>query len=200
MALVYIGGGQYEQALPFATRALETSEKAFGREHEYVAHSLNTTALAYQRLRWMSRALPLYGRALLIAENVEESRSKTLSATVLANVSGLYYAEAKYDQALSLSQRAQSTLEKMEQPNPWILCIALFAQAQSYQALGKYAEALRQYQRILPDHPECVGIFKSGDFVTDGVACAARFGGPLSFNGAIRRSPGNLSAGVRADE
>src|SRR5438132_10942385 len=95
----------------------------------------------------MARARPLYERALAISEKAQGPDGRFLTAAVLTNLSELYRAEAKYDQALSLSQRALSLLEKTEPPNQQMLVLVWALRAESYRALGNYTEALRLYQR-----------------------------------------------------
>jgi tetratricopeptide (TPR) repeat protein len=60
--------GKYEDAILYAKRALEISEKALGNDHPDVAASLNNLASLYYTTGKYSEAEPLYKRALLIRE------------------------------------------------------------------------------------------------------------------------------------
>ena len=55
-------------------RALAIREKAFGKEHEDVAKSVNDLAVTYLNLAEYDRALPLYQRAL--AANLEAGKRR----------------------------------------------------------------------------------------------------------------------------
>jgi CHAT domain-containing protein len=62
--------GQYENALPIITRALEIIQKIHGTEHPDTANSMSSLAYAYGKLGQYEKALKLEIRALAILEKV----------------------------------------------------------------------------------------------------------------------------------
>jgi tetratricopeptide (TPR) repeat protein len=81
--------GRYEQAIPFAEKALTFSENEFGPRHSEVVLDLNSLALLYWQLGRYREAEPLYRRALAIREKALGSEHPDV-ATTLGNLANLY--------------------------------------------------------------------------------------------------------------
>ena len=88
--------GHYEQAIPFAQKALTLGEQELGPEHSYTSTILNNLALLYSNQGRYAEAEPLHRRSLAI-------REKTLGpehphvATTLNNLAELYRAQSRYE-------------------------------------------------------------------------------------------------------
>ena len=80
--------GQYEQAIAAAEKAKAAAEKSFGPEHPLVAQALKTLAEVYELKGEPAKALPLYRRALAIAEKSQKPDGREV-AELKARIAGL---------------------------------------------------------------------------------------------------------------
>ncbi|OQY54208.1 MAG: hypothetical protein DRR08_15465 [Candidatus Parabeggiatoa sp. nov. 2] len=144
----YSQQGKYQQAIPFAGRALVIREKLLGDEHPLVAKSLNTMAELYRQMGESVRAEPRYRRALYLWKKTLGEEHPSF-ATSLNNLASLYvstgeYARAKprYRQALEIRRK---TLGE-EHPD---VAVSLNNLAELYRRMGEYVCAEPLYRRAL---------------------------------------------------
>ncbi len=154
-------GGQYDEAIPLAQRALAIREKALGPDHPDVAASLDALAELYLDKQAYARAEPLYERALVIREKVlgpdhpEVAESLNGLALVLTGKGDRARAEP-------LCKRALAIREKALGPDHPHVAVSLNNLAELYRNKGDDARAEPLCQRALairekalgPDHPD----------------------------------------------
>lgn len=104
LAKTYMNQGEFLQAEPFATEALQIRERTSDDEF-MVSTSLNTLGEIYLHLRKYSKAEPLLLRAIEIRKKHENTHSLVIS---LHNLSQLYYLSGYYPMA---EQLGRATLE-----------------------------------------------------------------------------------------
>ncbi len=81
--------GRYEQAIPFAEKALKLGERELGPKDRDTAPLLNDLALLYKIQGRYGEAEPLYRRALAIDEKTLGPEHPKV-ATTLSNLANLY--------------------------------------------------------------------------------------------------------------
>ncbi len=101
----------YEEALPFAKKALRLGNQEFGLDHPTTATLLNSLAALYEALGRYSEAEPLNQRALAIWEKTLGPEHPEVAAS-LNNLAVLYDAQGKYAKAEPLHKRALAIREK----------------------------------------------------------------------------------------
>ena len=144
--------GRYQEALPFAKKALGLGEQEFGPDHSTTATLLNNLATLYQAQGRYSEAEQLHRRALVIFE-------KTLGpehlhvATSLDNLAGLYRSQGKYAEAEPLYKRSLAIREKALGPEHPDVATSLNNLAGLYQARAKATDIIDQ-QTLLTSAPE----------------------------------------------
>ena len=152
--------GRYEEALPFAQKALRLGVRKFGPDHPSTAAFLNNLAGLYHAQRRYADAEPLHQRLLAIREKAEHLDF----ASSLNNLAALYYGHGRYTEAEPLYERALAIWEKVLGPEHPGLARGLNNLAGLYRAQGRYAEAEPLYRRALanwekalgPEHPYVV--------------------------------------------
>ena len=115
--------GRYQEALPFAERALRLSEHEFGPDHPNTAILLANVAGLSEMLVKYAEAELLYKRALAIQENAPGAKHSSV-APILNNLASLYQAQGKYTEAeplyklaLAIWEKAWTCIEKVESTN-----------------------------------------------------------------------------------
>ncbi len=103
--------GRYEEALPFAEKAVKLGEYEFGFDHPNTANLLNNLARIYYNQGRYVEAEPLYQRALTIREKALGPGHPHV-ATSLNNLAELYRAQGRYAEAEPLHKRALAVREK----------------------------------------------------------------------------------------
>jgi tetratricopeptide (TPR) repeat protein len=106
----YYAMGRYEEAIPFAQRALTIREKVLGPEHPDTAVSLSNLAGLYQAVGEYAKAESLFERALTIREKADPEHPDT--ARLLNLLAELYRATGAYAKAEPLYQRSLTIREK----------------------------------------------------------------------------------------
>jgi len=147
--------GQYTAAISLAERTLALREKVLGKEHLFVATSLNRLGLLYADMGNYSQAEPLYQRSLAIREKVL-GKEHLLVAQSLNNLAELYRAMGNYSQAEPLYQRSLAILEKVP-GKEYPYAISLNNLALLYQAMGNYSQAELLFQRSLAIREKVLG-------------------------------------------
>ena len=120
--------GRYEEALPFARKAVELGEKEAGANHPVFATFLNNLAGLHSDLGHYDKAEPLYRRALAIQEKALGQDHPDVGQT-LNNLAVLHVDLGRYDEAEPLYHRALTIWEKALLPlrpvlTTWRLSIA----------------------------------------------------------------------------
>ena len=131
-----------------------------GPEHPETGTSLSNLALLYKTMGAYDKALPLYKRALAIAEKAQGPKHPS-TGTRLNNLAALHQAMGAYDKALPLYKRALAIAEKAQGPKHPSTGTSLNNLAALHQAMGAYDKALLLFQRALaiaekaqgPEHP-----------------------------------------------
>jgi len=97
----------------FVIRSLAIREKSLGKEHPYVAESLNSLARIYRLQAKYAEAEPLVIRSLAIREKVL-GKEHPVVADSLYNLSELYKAQGKYCEARAVSKRIDEIRQKAQ--------------------------------------------------------------------------------------
>ncbi len=110
---LYAEGG-YQEALPFAEKALRLSEREFGPDHPEVARGLNDLGELYRLQGKYAEAEPLHQRALAIFEKALGPDHPDV-ATGLSNLGLVYHAQGRSGRSGNAGLRpagASSTWER----------------------------------------------------------------------------------------
>ena len=132
--------GRYQEAIPFAEKALALGEREFGRDDPNTAALLNNLAVLYEEQGRYAAAEPLHKRALAIWEKALGPEHPDL-ATSLNNLAELYRTQGRYAAAEPLYKRALAISEKALGPEHPAVATTLSNLAGLYAAQGRYAEA-----------------------------------------------------------
>ncbi len=152
--------GRYNEAIPFAQRALAINEKILGPERLVTATALSNLAVLYATTGAYAQAEPLFQRALAISEKALGSAHPD-TAQSLNNLAGLYRTIGAYAKAAPLLQRALAINEEFRGPEHPATAQSLNNLAGLYRTIGAYAKAAPLLQRALainekvqgPEHP-----------------------------------------------
>lgn len=99
--------GRFQEALPFAERALELSEREFGPDHPEVAAKLNSLAEVYRAQGKFFVAEALHLRALEIREKALRPDDPALAQSI-DNLAKVYRARCPYARVGTLRKRASA--------------------------------------------------------------------------------------------
>ncbi len=94
----------YDEALPFAKRAVAIWERVFGPDDATLAAGLNNLAELYKAQGRYEKALPLYERALGIYEKALGPDHPEVAAT-LNNLAWVYSAQGRHEETVPLMMR-----------------------------------------------------------------------------------------------
>ena len=142
---VYSDKGDYDRALEYYMKALEITEKVLGREHFDTASSYSSIGNVYYCKGDHDRALEYYMKALGIREKVL-GKEHLGTAGSYNNLAWTYHLMGKYEEALPWAKKAVEAFPK--DPN----CIDTLATV--YQGLGRYDEAMEQFELCLKLYKE----------------------------------------------
>ena len=149
-------------------RAVRHAE-ARGADHPVLAAALSDLAEVYRAQAKYDEAVPLYQRAIEIAEKSRGPHDASL-ARPLNSLALVYRAQGMYDEAEPLCRRALGILEKSasaKSVDDRILAPSVNNLLAVYLAQGRYGEALPLYRRAValkerilgPAHPDLAGSF-----------------------------------------
>jgi tetratricopeptide (TPR) repeat protein len=156
--------GKYDEALPFANRALEIRERLLEPEHPDVAIAINSLADIYTDKGEYANADLLYRRSLASREKTLDKDHPDIGAS-LYSIAMLYHVQGKYVEAEPLYKRALDIREKSLGKDHSETAFILGSLGNLYKAQGKYVEAepllkraLEIYEKALgKDHPATAG-------------------------------------------
>jgi CHAT domain-containing protein/Tfp pilus assembly protein PilF len=155
-ALKLVDAGKYDEALPFAERALEIRERLLGTEHPDVAATINRLAGIYIDRGEYVKAEPLYRRALDIREKTLGKDHPSIAYS-LNNLAGLFTMQGKYVDAEPLYKRSLDIREKALGQNHPDTATGLVNLAALYDSQGKYEEAEPLHKRALDIREKALG-------------------------------------------
>ena len=140
IGLVYSDLGDYVKALEYYKQALDIQERVLGKDHHGTATSYNNIGLAYYNLGDYDKALEYSKQALDIQERVLGKDHPGTSGSY-NNIAWTYHLWGKYEEALPWAEKAIAS-----SPNKPEIIDTL---ATVYQDLGRYDEALEQFELCL---------------------------------------------------
>jgi tetratricopeptide (TPR) repeat protein len=169
---VYYDLGNYDKALEYYKQALEIQEKVLSKKHPYTADSYNNVGIVYCKLANYDKALEYHKQALGIREIVlskehpDTASSYYIIGLVYYNLDNydkaLYYLELAAEQGYELAYNQLAwTLHLMGKYNealPWAeKAVEAYLDnpeiidtlATVYQGLGRYDDALEQFELCL---------------------------------------------------
>ena len=141
--------GQFDEALAFADRALESAQRELGPEHSTVAMALASLAQLYDQKGDYNRAEASYLRALTIAEKPNTGLQPFFVATLLNGLGRVYESKGNFLRAEPLYKRALYIQEKTYGAEDPQVTTTLTNLGVMYQAKGDYEQAERLLKRAL---------------------------------------------------
>jgi tetratricopeptide (TPR) repeat protein len=150
------GAGKYDEALPFAERALEIRERLLGTEHPDVTESIDNLASIYTGRGEYDKTEPLYSRALAVREKALGNDHPD-TADSLNSLSTVYFYQGKYKEAEPLLHRALDIWEKTLGKDHPETATCLNNLAELYLDQGKYVEAEPPLKRALDIREKALG-------------------------------------------
>jgi tetratricopeptide (TPR) repeat protein len=156
----YDGQGNYELAEPWYRRSISTLKKLLGRDHFFVATSLNNLAGIYRNQGRYEEAEALYLQALELLKKLF-GNDHPFVASSFNNLAGIYYNQGLNEEAEALYLQALELLKKfLGNDHPYVvsslnnLAVLYDNQGLYEEAKALYLEALELRKKLLEnDHP-----------------------------------------------
>ena len=140
MGLAYNGLGKYDEALDWHMKALEIRKAIYGPDHPEVALSFNNIGRVYRNMKEYDKALGFCKEGLLIREKrFGEEHPKTAGS--YESIAKIHKEKGDNIEALKWAERAM----KADPNNSEIISLL----GTIYQSLGRYEEALVQFESCL---------------------------------------------------
>jgi tetratricopeptide (TPR) repeat protein len=140
--------GQYEEGEQYGKTALEIRENQLGKDHPYVASSLNNLANLYKAQGRYNDAEPLYVKSLEIRAHQLDKNSPYVSAS-LNNLAKLYREQKRYSEAEPLYlESIASKRHQLGSDHPSV-ALSLNGLAGLYREQGLYSKAESLYLESL---------------------------------------------------
>ena len=157
----YKAQGLYKEAEPWYKECLDIIKQRLGKDHPYVATSLNNLAYLYSVQGRYEEAEPLYLQALKLRKKLLGGDHPDV-ATSLNNLAYLYQAQGRYEEAEPLYLQALELRKKLLGEDHLNVANSLNNLALLYKAQGRYEEAEPLYLQALElrrkllgeDHPD----------------------------------------------
>ncbi|MBD2502824.1 tetratricopeptide repeat protein [Anabaena azotica] len=147
-ARFYNGQGLYTKAEPWYYQCLEATKKRLGKEHPYVASSLNNLAGLYRDQGRYSEAEPLYSQALAMWRKLQGEEHPDVASS-LNNLAGLYRDQGRHSKAELLLIQALAMQRKLQGEEHPDIATSLNNLALLYSDQGRYSEAEPLYSQAL---------------------------------------------------
>ncbi|MHC4721607.1 MAG: tetratricopeptide repeat protein, partial [Planctomycetota bacterium] len=135
---------------------LELQEKAYGRDHPYVAYTLRILASVYQDSGKYRLAAPVLDRAMAIMQASHGSDDHVL-AGFCADIATLLTAQGSFAEAEAYYSRAMDLINKSYGPNHLYTAGVLGHMAKLYVLQARFAEAETLTERALKTQQEVYG-------------------------------------------
>lgn len=140
--------GHYDEAIPFAQRALTLAEAVLAPDDPLLANLATTLAVLYKAAGQLDAAEPLFERSLAIREKALGPDAAP-TAESLNNLGALWLARGDGRRALPLLQRALKIREQVLGPEAAPVAATLTNLGSALDTLGRPLEALPLHQRAL---------------------------------------------------
>lgn len=150
LGVIHQGMGNYAEAIPVFVESLAIKRQALGREHPYIAISLDNLAMTYKHIGDFGAAESLSREALEIACQTLGADHPT-TATILSNRATLCQETGDYRQAESLHRQALNIRRKVLGEQHPQVALSLDELALLYQKAGDYKAAEPFHQRATRD-------------------------------------------------
>jgi tetratricopeptide (TPR) repeat protein len=140
LASVYLAQGNYAQAEPLLTSALEVQRRVLGEDHPITLNTMATLALLYFRQRKHGQAEPLFTKALEAQRRVlGEEHPATLRT--MNNLAGIYLFEGQYKKSEVLAREALKAFDRSTSLDSWLRFNCQSLLGADLMAQKKYEEA-----------------------------------------------------------
>lgn len=152
--------GDSTSALDNFKLALQTRRRVYGREHIYIAHSLNNLAAFYQvHGKQFGASLPLYREALVMAQHIL-GETHPLVADFLSNIGQVYTESGNHDAAVIVLHKALTIRTQVQDDKDPSLSLTLTTLANALRGqaaetedpeekMHKFSQALSYYKQAL---------------------------------------------------
>jgi serine/threonine-protein kinase len=141
--------GRYDEAESLIRRALAIREKVLGPEHSTVATSHNALGRIANARGDLDAAEAAYRLAFAISRHQlgEDHRNRAINLLNIASVVGR---RGQWTEALALLRDAEAMIGRIQTGETADWGHIQFGLAQTYERMGRDAEALKIYERLLP--------------------------------------------------
>ncbi len=153
--------GDYDSALEWYDRALETVKNTLGEENPRTAALYNNIAAVLQSQGHIGSAMTMFQKAQAVYES-RLGTEHTETAGVYGNIGMLYYDLGDYGQAHRWCARALEVYEKIPEPDELDIASIDNNIALLYHAQGKFLQALQWYHKSLEIEEKVLGRLHPG--------------------------------------
>ena len=140
--------GRYKEAIKYAEKLIPTGEKAYGKEHPFMALFQNNLAQLYSKIGNYDKAKSLYQKALIIGEK-GFGQNHPVVGLILNNLAELYSSESKFSAAEPLYKRSYAIFKQHFGSDHIQVAKSLHNMASFYKKLGQYTKAEPMYKKSL---------------------------------------------------
>jgi tetratricopeptide (TPR) repeat protein len=171
--------GEYEEAITFYNKTIETFIKTFPPNHLRFASAYNNTGVVYESIGDYLKALSSYEKALEIQQQSLPPNHPHL-AMLYNNIGEVYRNMGDYPKALSYHEKALEIRQQSLPPNHPHLAMPYNNIGEVYRNMGDYPKALSYHEKALeiqkqslpPNHPHLASSYynigllyeKKGDY------------------------------------
>ena len=164
----YQGQGIYSQAEQWIKQSLSIAQKRLGKQHLYVAISLNELAKLYYSQGRYRESETLHSQVLELRKQLLGEQHPDV-ANSLNNLAGFYLSQRRYEEAQSLYWQSLELINKLlDQKHPYVIS-SLNNLAGLYAHQGRYEEAeplflqaLELYKQVLGEqHPDVATVLNN---------------------------------------
>jgi tetratricopeptide (TPR) repeat protein len=153
--------GEYQEAITFYEKSIESYKKTLPSNHPSLAMSYNNIGNVYAEMGDYSKALSYYEKALEIRQKSLPPNHPDLGMSY-NNIGGVYDKMGEYSKALSSHEKALEIKQQSLPPNHPDLASSYNNIGNVYYNMGDYSKALSSYEKALeirqqslpPNHPD----------------------------------------------